>query len=171
MSSRQGLLGNLRELAAGLSERMKKDHGRHVSLGDLLTDRWETARRFGFGRGTSCYDNVLILGEVKVGENTWIGPNVILDGSGGLEIGDNCSISAGVQIYTHHTVEWAVSMGENGPEQAPVKIGSGVYLGPQTVVQMGVCIGDRAVVGAMSLVNRDIPAGARAWGVPAKLQK
>ena len=31
---------------------------------------------------------IMIIGDVKVGKNTWIGPNVILDGSGGLEIGD-----------------------------------------------------------------------------------
>ena len=148
---------------------MKEDHARHVSLGDLLGDRWETARRYGFGEGSSCYDNVLILGEVKVGKNTWIGPNVILDGSGGLEIGDYCSISAGVQIYSHHTVKWATGMGADPVELAPVKIGSGVYLGPQSVVQMGVAIGDRAVIGAMSLVNRDVPSDAKAWGVPARI--
>ena len=56
-------------------------------------------------RGTSCYNNVLIIGDVKVGKNTWIGPNVILDGSGGLEIGDFVSISAGVQIYTHDSLD------------------------------------------------------------------
>jgi acetyltransferase-like isoleucine patch superfamily enzyme len=35
---------------------------------------------------------------------------------------------------------------------------------------MGVTIGDRAVIGANSLVNRDIPAGARAFGSPARLR-
>ena len=171
MPEQGGLLQNLRELAALLAGRMKSDHARHVSLGDLINDRWETARRYGFGEGTSCYDNVLILGEVEVGKNTWIGPNVILDGSGGLEIGDNCSISAGVQIYSHHTVKWATSMGAEQPEYAPVKIGSGVYLGPQAVIQKGVTIGDRAVIGAMSLINRDIPDDAKALGVPAKIVK
>lgn len=44
------------------------------------------------------YDNVLVLGRVKVGRNTWIGPGCILDGSGGdLQIGDCCSISVGVR--------------------------------------------------------------------------
>ena len=58
------------------------------------------------------YDNVLVLGDVIVGRNTWIGPGCILDGSGGgLEIGDWCSISAGVQIYTHNTVNRSISLG------------------------------------------------------------
>ncbi len=39
---------------------------RRVSLGDLLTDRAENAREYGFGEGSTCYDNVLILGDVKV---------------------------------------------------------------------------------------------------------
>lgn len=158
----------IRKLHHRLRQRMRTRHDRSVSFGDLMTDRWERAQSCGFGEGTSCYDNVLILGDVKVGRNTWIGPNVILDGSGGLEIGDYCSISAGVQIYTHHTVRWATSLGHDEVERSPTQIGSGVYLGPGTVVQMGVTIGDRAVVGAMSFVNRDIPAGARAWGVPAR---
>src|SRR4030095_5352787 len=101
-----------------LRNQMKLKFNRHVSFGDLFTDRWETSRHYGFGEGTSCYDNVLILGNVVVGRNTWIGPNVILDGSGGLEIGDYCSISAGVQIYTHNTVRWSGSLGEEEVERA-----------------------------------------------------
>ena len=101
----------------------------------------------------------------------WIGPNVILDGTGGLEIGDHCSISAGVQIYSHHTVEWALSLGEEEPEETPTKIGSGVYIGPQSIVQMGVTVGDQTVIGAMSFVNCDIPSGVRAWGVPIRIEE
>ena len=149
---------------------MREKFRRHVSVGDLLTDRWEIAGDYGFGEGTSCYDNVLILGDVKVGKHCWIGPNVILDGQGGLTIGDHCDISAGAQIYTHHTIARSLSGGVAPIEPAPVKIGSRVYIGPQCVIQKGVTIGDGAVIGAMSLVNRDIPSGARAWGIPAKLQ-
>jgi acetyltransferase-like isoleucine patch superfamily enzyme len=149
---------------------MYTEHRRHVALGDLCTDRWETARFLGFGEGASCYDNVLILGDVKVGRQTWIGPNVVLDGSGGLEIGDYCSISAGVQIYTHDTVAWATSLGEAPVARSPTRIGSGVYIGPNAVIQRGVTIGDRAVIGAMAFVNSDVPEGAKAWGVPARVQ-
>ena len=164
------LLKQLQNLYVSLRKQMKEKYHRHVSFGDLLTDRWEIAKHYGFGDGTSCYDNVLILGEVEVGKHTWIGPNVILDGSGGLKIGDYCSISAGVQIYTHHTVKWATSLGKNDPERAETKIGSGVYIGPQAVIQMGVTIGDRAVIGAMSFVNRDVSAYEKAWGIPARIQ-
>lgn len=146
-------------------------HKRRVSFGDLVTDRWENAREYGFGEGTSCYDNVLIIGDVRVGRHTWIGPNVILDGSGGgLEIGDYCSISAGVQIYTHDTVQRSITLGEAPVDQSPTRIGHGVYIGPNSIISRGVAIGDKAVIGAMSLVNRNVPAGARAWGCPAQLQ-
>jgi acetyltransferase-like isoleucine patch superfamily enzyme len=144
---------------------------RRVSFGDLVTDRWENAREMGWGKGASCYDNVLVIGDVKVGNGTWVGPNCVLDGSGdgGLVIGDFCSIAAGVQIYTHHTVKWALSMGHEKPETKPTRIGSGVYIGPNTVIEMGSIIGDRVVIGAMSLVKGDIPTGSRAWGVPARI--
>ena len=94
----------MENLIKKLRSSMKQKFNRHVSIQDLLSDRWETANFNGFGEGSSCYNNVLIIGDVTFGSNTWIGPNVILDGSGGLKIGDYVSISAGVQIYSHHTV-------------------------------------------------------------------
>ena len=147
-----------------LRQTMKDEFDRHVSIQDLLSDRWETAKFYGFGEGTSCYNNVLILGDVKVGKNTWIGPNVILDGSGGLEIGDYVSISAGVQIYSHHTVDWSISLGTEPVKMESTKVGDGVYLGPNSIIQMGTSIGEKAVVGAMSLVNRDRPSAGKWYG-------
>ena len=143
---------------------MKDDFNRHVSIQDLFSDKWETAKFYGFGEGTSCYNNVLILGDVKVGKNTWIGPNVILDGSGGLEIGDYVSISAGVQIYTHHTVNYATTLGIKPIDKNSTKIGNGVYLGPNSIIQMGVKIGDKAIVGAMSFVNKNIENRGKWYG-------
>ncbi len=164
------LIGRIRAAYRSLQQANMRTWKRRVPFGDLVTDRSEIAREYGFGEATTCYDNVVILGDVVVGSHSWIGPNVILDGSGGLRIGDYVSISAGVQIYTHDTVRWAMSMGEADYDYAPTAIGSGVYIGPNTVIQRGVTIGDRTVIGASAFVNRDIPAGSRAWGVPAKVQ-
>ena len=149
-------------------EKKYREFQRHVSIGDLLTDRWETAASYGFGEGTSCYDNVLIIGDVQVGRHTWIGPNVILDGSGGLFIGDYVSVSAGVQIYSHHTVAWSTSLGAEPIVRCSTTIGDGVYIGPGAVSQMGVTIGDQAVIGALSFVKDDVPSGAKIAGAPAR---
>ncbi len=143
---------------------------RHLPFGDYIVDRWEKARALGFGEGTSVYDSAHIFGDVSVGQNCWIGPFTILDGSGGLSIGDNCSISAGVQIYSHDTVQWAVSGGEAPYEHAPTEIGSRCYIGPNTVIAKGVRIGDGSIIGANSLVLADIPAGSTAYGTPCKVQ-
>lgn len=162
------LLDELKALYDSLAREKREKFDRSLSFGDLFTDRWERARQDGFGEGTSIYDNVLVLGDVMVGKHVWVGPNCILDGSGGLTIGDHCSISAGVQIYTHHTVKKATSMGVEPIERAPTIIGAGVYIGPGAVIQMGVTIGDRAVIGALSLVNRDVPDDTRVAGTPAR---
>jgi len=90
---------------------MRSKYNRVLLVNELITDRWEKARYLGFGARTSIYDSSIVIGSVKVGQDTWIGPFTILDGSGDLEIGNNCSISAGVQIYSHDTVQWAVTGG------------------------------------------------------------
>jgi len=154
-----------------LRKEMYEKHDRHVSLQDLFSDRWETAKFYDFGEGTSCYNNVLIIGDVKVGKNTWIGPNVILDGSGGLEVGDYCSISAGVQIYSHDTVQQSLSLGEDPVQKMKTSIGDGVYIGPNSIIEKGVSIGDQSVIGAMSFVNTNISRGKKFYGIPAKESK
>ena len=147
----------------------KNKFNRGLSFADCFVDRWEKAKTLGFGEGSSVYDNVLVLGDVNVGCNTWIGPNVILDGSGGLEIGSNCSISAGVQIYSHDSVEWSISGGRANYEYEPTKIEDNCYIGPNVIIQKGVTIGKGTIIGANSFVNRDIPANSKAFGTPAKI--
>jgi acetyltransferase-like isoleucine patch superfamily enzyme len=142
---------------------------RTLPFGDYIVDRWEKAKELGFGEGTSIYDSSVILGDVKVGNDTWIGPFTLLDGSGGLEIGSHCSISAGVQIYSHDTVRRSLSGGADEIERASTRIGSNCYLGPNVVVAKGVTIGDGVVVGANSLVLEDIPPGSKAFGTPCRV--
>lgn len=154
-----------RELRAAMRERWQRD----LPFEELLFDRWERARSLGFGEGASIYHNSYVYGEVQVGTGTWIGPFTLLDGSGGLRIGSRCSISAGVQIYTHDTVRWALSGGRLPPERAPVRIGDCCYIGSQSVVSKGVTVGDHVVVGANSFVNRDLPPYSMAFGTPCRV--
>jgi acetyltransferase-like isoleucine patch superfamily enzyme len=163
------LLEQIREVHRALAEEMQARWRRDLPLPDLIGDRWERAGRLGFGEGTSIYDSSHIFGDVRVGSNTWIGPFTILDGSGGLEIGDYCSISAGVQIYSHDTVDWAVSGGALRYEYAAVRIGSRCYIGAQTVIARGVTIGEGSIIGACSFVHADVPPGSIAVGAPARV--
>ena len=161
----------LKQFLADRRSQIESAWNRSLPFGDYVSDRWDKAALLGFGEGTSVYDNVVVLGDVSVGKNTWIGPQVVLDGAGGLTVGDFCSISAGVQIYSHDSVRWALSMGQDEIEYSPTKIGSGVYLGPNVVVAKGVTIGDRCVIGANSVVLSDIPSGHVAYGNPCQVSR
>lgn len=163
-----------KQIDALITEKMaekKINYQRVLPLGDYLVDRWEKAKLLGFGEGASVYDNVLVFSDVKVGEQTWIGPNVILDGSGGLTIGSYCSISAGVQIYSHDSVNWAITGGEAPYEYEATTIGDRCYIAPNVIIQKGVTIGDGCIIGANSYVNCDMPSGTKAYGNPVKIIK
>jgi acetyltransferase-like isoleucine patch superfamily enzyme len=163
------LLHDLQALWQQRQREVAQRHRRSLPFGDYIVDRWEKAQALGFGAGTSIYDSVVVLGEVRVGSDTWIGPFVVLDGSGGLTIGSHCSISAGVQIYSHDTVEWALSGGTAPYTHAPTSIGDNCYIGPSAVIAKGVRIGDRCRIGANSLVLTDIPEGSLAHGTPCRV--
>jgi acetyltransferase-like isoleucine patch superfamily enzyme/glycosyltransferase involved in cell wall biosynthesis len=166
---RRQLQRDLAELHARLRQQMKERFNRAVSLGDLLTDRWERAKFLGFGNRSSIYDSALVLGDVQVGENTWIGPQCVLDGSGGLEIGSHCSIAAGCQVYSHDSVGWALSGGEAAYRRQPTVVGNACYLGPGVVITAGATLGDHCLVGALSLVKGDVPSHSIVVGVPARI--
>lgn len=161
-------LQQLQELLGELRTQMRARWDRELPIAELLDDRWERARRLGFGAGTSIHAESYVYGDVQVGENTWIGPFTLLDGSGGLRIGSGCDISAGVQIYTHDTVRRVLSAGQTPISHGPVSIGDRCHIGAQSVIAQGVTIGDHAVIGACSFVNRDIPPYTVAVGAPCR---
>ena len=148
---------------------IKNEFDRTLPVGDLFIDRWNTARFNKFGKGTTCYSSVLVIGTVFVGEDCWIGPNAILDGSGTLTIGNKVQISAGAQIYTHDSVANTISINSEPITRMATTIGDNVYIGPNAIVQKGVTIGNNAIIGALSLVNQNVPSGAKYLGT--KLQE
>ena len=159
----------LKQLYAEQDHDLRQRFDRSLPFQDGAFDRWERARRLGFGEGSSIYNSSLVFGDVRVGEQSWIGPNTILDGSGGLlALGAYCSISSGVHIYTHDTVAWALSRGLKARRTAPVTIGDCVYIGPQSVIVAGVSIGDHCVVGANSFVNMTIAPRTVVAGSPSR---
>lgn len=148
---------------------MKKNYNRVLPVNELISNRWEKAKYLGFGENTSIYDSSLVLGDVEVGENTWIGPFTVLDGSGGLKIGSNCSISSGVQIYSHDSIDWAISGGKSSYTYASTEIGDNCYIGPNTIIAKGIKIGTGTIVGANSFVNKSFPENSKIAGSPAKI--
>ena len=142
---------------------------RTMPFGDYVVDRWDKSQRLGFGHGSSIYDSSLVIGDVRVGSNTWIGPFTVLDGSGGLEIGSFCSISAGVQIYSHDSLNWAISSGKKQYDYARTSIGDNCYIGPNSIIAKGATIGMRCIVGANSFVNIDLPDRSKAVGSPCQI--
>jgi|TARA_B110000971_G_scaffold205017_1_gene227056 acetyltransferase-like isoleucine patch superfamily enzyme len=152
-----------------LQKKKKIKYDRYLPLNELLIDRSKKAEMLKFGKGTTIHDSSHVYGDVLVGENTWIGPFTVLDGSGGLLIGSNCSISAGVQIYTHETVNWAISGGKKPYEYNSVVIEDNCYIGPNSIIQSGIKIKSGTIVGANSFVNNNFPIGSKIAGNPAKL--
>ncbi|RXK03739.1 acetyltransferase [Arcobacter sp. CECT 8989] len=148
----------------------KLKFNRVLPFGEYINDRWEKAKYLGFGDGSSIYDSAIVIGNVKVGENTWIGPNVLLDGSGNLEIGSNCSISAGVQIYSHDSINWAISGGKEKYEYSKTIIEDNCYIAPNVIIQKGIKIGKGSIIGANSFINKNIPANSKAFGTPIKIK-
>jgi acetyltransferase-like isoleucine patch superfamily enzyme len=159
---------DLRVLRIDADEELRRRWDQSLPFADILFDRWERARQLGFGEGTSIYDSAHVSGSVTVGKGTWIGPFVILDGSGAnLIVGDFCDISAGVHIFTHDTALRCVSMGEALVRRSPVSIGNGTYVGTQSVILAGTSIGSQCIIGANSLVNADVPDRTIVAGSPA----
>ena len=141
---------------------------RSLPFADELFDRWERAGFLGFGENSSVYDSAVILGDVQVGREVWIGPGVILDGTGGLTIGDFTTVSSGVQIYTHSSLQRCLTGGRAPIEVKPTSIGRCSYIGAMSIVNLGASLGDHVVVAAHSMVNRSFPDLAIVGGCPAK---
>lgn len=129
---------------------------------------WKEKGKFFGGNNVTIYDSTTVVGDVKIGDNTWIGPFCSLDGNGGLTIGSCCSISLGCQLLTHDTIKWALSGGKEKYEYGPTKIGNYCFLGSYVVVLKGVTVGDHCLIGAGAIVDKDVPENSIAVGVPAR---
>ena len=129
--------------------------------------------------GTEYNDFCILRGKeyITFGEDVWIGYFCLIDGSGGLEIGNNVSISSGVHIYTHSSMNYRKFNLQKDPingshiDRAPVKIGNNVQIGANSIVLPGVTIGNNVIIGALSLVNKDIPDNSTAYGSPIKIKE
>ena len=102
------------------------------------------------GSGTYANMNLTLIDDWKItiGKNVLIGPNVTL-------------CTTGHPVHPAHRLDGMYSF--------PVTIGDNVWLGGNVMVLPGVTIGENAVIGAGSIVTKDIPANVIAAGVPCKV--
>ena len=111
------------------------------------------------------------LSRLKVGEGTVISGNAnfrFKDGE--IEIGRNCLIANNVSIVFHnYTIDGVKHISPDEMYFKNVTIGNYVWIGGGVVVLPGVVIGDNAIIGALSLVTKDISSNEVWGGVSAKL--
>jgi maltose O-acetyltransferase len=93
---------------------------------------------------------------------------IILDG-GGVEIGDNVLFGPRVGIYTSNHAVDASERVAGACYAKPVKIENRVWIGAGVHINHGVTIGDNTIIGAGSVVTKDVPANVIAAGVPCRV--
>ena len=108
---------------------------------------------------------------IKVGDGVFFNFNCTLLDVMPITIGNAVLIGPSVQIYTAmHPTDWQERA--SGKEFAkPVTIGDNVWIGGAAVICPGVNIGARSIIGAGSVVTRDVPPDVFAAGNPCKVIK
>jgi acetyltransferase-like isoleucine patch superfamily enzyme len=162
----------LRDRLVALNERLREHVWRTYRRVNPFVENlfdWKEKGAFGGGVDVTVYDSATLIGDVTIGDHSWVGPFCLLDGTGGLSIGRWCSIATGAQLQSHDTVRWAVSGGRLPYEYSPVRVEDRCFVGAHAVVTRGVTVGAGSVVGAGAVVTRDVPPGSIAVGVPAEI--
>ncbi len=107
---------------------------------------------------------------LKIGNSVFIGDECLLDLAEGIELADHVTLAERVTVLTHMNVGYQDHpLQKKFPSKTePVQIGRGCFIGAGSTLLAGVHIGEESLVGAGSLVNKDIPAKTAVAGVPAK---
>jgi acetyltransferase-like isoleucine patch superfamily enzyme len=111
-------------------------------------------------------------GRMRIGARSWIGQQCFLHAAGDLTIGVRVGLGPGVKILTstHELPEGATTPIMDGPLRfAPVVLGDGCDVGVGAIILPGVTVGRGAQIGAGAVVTEDVPDGAIAAGVPARI--
>jgi len=115
-----------------------------------------------------------------IGMNGKIGDNVHIVANKKVIIGDNCLMASKIFIsdtshgdYSNTTTSSlpTIPPDERQLYSKPIKIGNNVWIGENVCILLGVSIGDGCIIGANSVVNRDIPDNCIVAGAPAKVIK
>lgn len=109
-------------------------------------------------------------GKLKLGDYVFVGFGTYFGLHESITIGNNVLIAAQTYIasVTHNYESKKTLIQQQGVKKAPVNIGNDVWIGCKSVIMPGVSIGDGAVVGAGSVVTKNIPVYEVWCGVPAR---
>ena len=118
------------------------------------------------GRGSLVW--VLDGGKITFSGNSYTAGNNMLISRSSIEIGKNCCIAWGVTICDHDFHRYYVDKKQQA-ETLPIVIEDGVWIGMNSTILKGVRVGSGAIVGAHSVVTRDVPAKTLVAGNPAKI--
>lgn len=128
-------------------------------LGDIGGDSW-IMPRFQCDYGT----------HITIGTNSFLNYDAILLDCAPISIGDDCSIGPRVQLLTAlHPMDDHRARRARWESAAPIVIGDNVWFGGGVIVCPGVTVGRNTVVGAGSVVTRDLPDHVFAAGNPARV--
>ena len=138
-----------------------------------MTDEYQQILKelFGDNLGEGAYVAAPIQGacldRIKMGKNVMINSNLLAMARGGITIEDDVQIAANVQLLTnnHDPYERMVLPCK------PILIKKGAWIGAGATILPGICIGEHAIVGAASVVTKDVPDCAVVVGNPAKVVK
>ncbi len=122
-------------------------------------------------------DNVVILNPIwadygiysTIGDGTFINHNAFLMDGGTITIGKNCLIGPNCGMYTATHALDPIERRTGIETALPIVIEDDVWLGGNVTILPGVTIGKGSIIGAKSLVNKDIPANVIAVGNPCKV--
>lgn len=104
---------------------------------------------------------------LSIGNNVVVHRHVLLDDRGGIEIGDDVSISDYVNVYSHSHDIYDIHQ----VDTPTTRIGNGVRITYHATVLAGIQVGDRAMIGTSALVTRDVEPNHIVVGIPAKTVK
>ena len=104
-----------------------------------------------------------------IGEKTFINHNAYLMDGAEIKIGDNCFIGPNCGMYTAAHPIFFEERNKGLEKALPINIGDNVWIGGDVTILPGASIGNNSVIGAKSLVTKDIPANVMAFGNPCRV--
>lgn len=126
----------------------------------------KTGKIFGVGRKVDFGFNAHVI---TMGERANLGDHAWIRGNGELILGNDIMMGEFVTIYLQD--HKANGLGFNGFTFGNIRIGNDVWIGGRTIILKDVCIGDNAIIGAGSVVTKDVPRNTMVAGNPAKIIK